>query len=909
MIGNTFKDSENNDESELNDGAYFELSDWLNNDNSDAKFNERQYRKKRFLQQEDLSPIDTNFGLPDARTVALTLHNNNNKKNSDDNAHHLTVLMAFFTQFVFHDLAHVAQSVGHKGHRIRCCNLEDNDKHVIHPECWPILINNKKDPIFSQFNQNCMEYVRSSPTVRVGCTLGCREQINQVTSFLDASTVYGSSEEEAKSLRLFSDGLLRGQTISKNDKKKRNLDNFHQLLPAIETSQDCRSKNTTRCFTAGDIRVNSNLGLTLMHTLWFRRHNRVASELKQINADWTDEQLYQEARKIVGAELQHITYSELLPALLGEEAMNEFNLKPLESGFYYGYSIDLNPSISNALAVSVMPFIYTMLPEKLERYTQALQRNGVKRMSDTYFNPSELYNSEMFDEYIIGLMSNSARIPHLFYNNEMTNSVSKQMKEALDLISVIIQQGRDHGIPAYTEWRKSCKLKPVDDFSDLQGIMSNTVIQKLASIYSSVHDIDLFTGGLAERSVRGAAIGPVFTCLLARQFAYLKKSDRYYYENDLPPNSFSRDQLTEIRKSSLANLLCENGNKISFVQPQMTLVSDPYLNAFQYCKNLKKIDLTKWKSNEKDLDTRKLQLNRENVDQAIRNAFETLSNKKNTLNKHKIGFKSPQGNLHGFLRPTRQALEIGERASILELVSNNLISTLMESLKKDQENQQQIKNKLNKLIKLFPQQLDLLDYVERNSINTMSESSVSNQCNDDRFLPCDYTSPFRTASGWCNNVDNPNYGSSFSTFNRFLLPAYTDGISEPRKYSVTGNELPSGRIVSSVIHQDISNLHTRYALMLMQFGQFLDHDLVSFLFFISKIFKSLSISFIIKTFTPQSMGPNNSLLDCKPCDSETTVNSECWPIKIPVGDSFFPTNSSVPTCLHFVRSLPGQKVS
>lgn len=165
---------------------------------------------------------------------------------------------------------------------------------------------------------------------------------------------------------------------------------------------------------------------------------------------------------------------------------------------------------------------------------------------------------------------------------------------------------------------------------------------------------------------------------------------------------------------------------------------------------------------------------------------------------------------------------------MLELVSNNLISTLMDSLKKDQENQQQIKNKLNRLIKLFPQQLDLLDYVERNSINTMSEASVSNQCNDDRFLPCDYTSPFRSASGWCNNIDNPGMGSSFSTFNRFLPPAYNNGISEPRMYSVTGSELPSGRLISSLIHQDISNLHTRYALITMQLGQFLDHDLVSF---------------------------------------------------------------------------------
>lgn len=256
LIGNTFKDSEHlvaREESASE--TYFDSTDWLNA----APVVGRQIRRKRFLQQDDSSAaIDPNFGLPDARTVALTMHssNNLNKKNQDEGGH-LTVLMAFFTQFVMHDLAHVAQSVGHKGHRIKCCNIDEGDKFTKHPECWPILINNQKDPIFTQLNQNCMEYVRSSPTIRVGCTLGPREQINQVTSFLDASTVYGSSEEEAKSLRLFSDGLLRGQSLSKSNKKKRNSDEIeHQLLPAIETSQDCRSKNRTRCFKSGDIRSN-----------------------------------------------------------------------------------------------------------------------------------------------------------------------------------------------------------------------------------------------------------------------------------------------------------------------------------------------------------------------------------------------------------------------------------------------------------------------------------------------------------------------------------------------------------------------------------------------------------------------------------------------------------------------------
>lgn len=77
---------------------------------------------------------------------------------------------------------------------------------------------------------------------------------------------------------------------------------------------------------SGEIRVNEQLVLTCMHTLLAREHNRIAKELIVLNPHWDDEILFQETRRIVIAEIQHITYNEFLPILLGKDVMEKFGL-------------------------------------------------------------------------------------------------------------------------------------------------------------------------------------------------------------------------------------------------------------------------------------------------------------------------------------------------------------------------------------------------------------------------------------------------------------------------------------------------------------------------------------------------------------------------------------------------------
>ncbi|KAL7298226.1 hypothetical protein TKK_0009216 [Trichogramma kaykai] len=498
----------------------------------------------------------------------------------------ITHMVMQWGQWLDHDLDHALPAVSSESWGgIDCKKTCDNAA-----PCFPMQVP-PNDPRIK--NRRCIDFFRTSAVCGSGMTsilwgkLTPREQLNQLTSYLDASQVYGYDDETARELRDFGSnlGLLREGPGFRNAKP---------MLPyANGQFIDCRrnlSESNVNCFLAGDFRVNEQVGLTAMHTVWMREHNRLARALKLMNPQWNGEKLYQEARKIVAAQMQVITYRDWIPLILGSDTDELF-------GEYRSYKADVDASISNVFATAALRFGHSLIQPKFERLTPELESipEGPLHLRDAFFAPWRLVDEGGTDPLLRGMFATPAKLkkPTENLNSELTEQLFRIAHAvALDLAAMNIQRGRDHAIPFYLDWRAYCNMSHVETFDDLAGeISSAEVREKLRRLYGDPRNIDVWVGGILEDQLPDAKVGPLFKCLLAEQFQRTRDGDRFWYEN---PGVFSTGQLEQIRKSSLARVLCDNGDNITRIQRNVFLLPGGRDNDFRSCDEVPSIDLKLW---------------------------------------------------------------------------------------------------------------------------------------------------------------------------------------------------------------------------------------------------------------------------------------------------------------------------
>ncbi|XP_076359002.1 chorion peroxidase-like [Tachypleus tridentatus] len=521
--------------------------------------------------------------LPPVRIISTFVH-----PDADFPSNELSILFMSWGQFVDHDLTLGALPRDQRNNIVNCCNIPKNKQHS---NCMTIDIP-RSDSFYSRYGQTCMNFVRMVAGQRPGCTLGPRVNINLSSSPIDANFVYGSTEEVARSLRLGRGGLLRVWDIFREYGLK-------PILPPMLDNPDTECLSRPRnlyCFLAGDPRANQQLHLPVLHVLYLREHNNMAVELERLNPHWNDERIYQEVRHIMAASVQHITYKEFVPLLLGEEVVQKYNLTLQPTGYWNGYDPRINVGISIAFQAAAFRFGHSNIQGTIRRYNKFHEFLGEDPLRFLLQQPFMIYEPGKLDELIGGLINTPAQSNDRRITREVTNHLFEDPPDmfGLDLVSLNLMRGRDTGVPSYNDYRQWCGLGRARTFEDLEHVLSNGTAFKYAQIYHHPDDIDLWSGGISERRLPGATIGPTFVCILARQFDNIRRGDRYWYENSGFPSAFTPEQLQEIRKASQAKLICENADDLPTIQPNVMKLAHPIYNPRLPCKELPSIDLRFW---------------------------------------------------------------------------------------------------------------------------------------------------------------------------------------------------------------------------------------------------------------------------------------------------------------------------
>jgi hypothetical protein len=425
-----------------------------------------------------------------------------------------------------------------------------------------------------------------------------RQQVNASTSFLDLSQVYGSTGAVANALRTHSGGLLKtspGGLLP--------YDNTTYFTPAqiaaLNMANDAQQVAESNLFTAGDVRANENIELTAMQTLFVRNHNRLATDLAKLNpadfgfTSWTDENLYQEARKLNIATEEMITYNEFLPAILGPNALPA----------YTGYNPNVNAGIATEFSTVAFRFGHSLLSNGVGRnnndgtaITDVNPIGSTVNLAEDFFRP-DLITSNGTVAPLVDRNGNPD--PHTSSNvgailkadadntaNEMDLQAIDEVRSLLfgipnapgtDLIARDIQRARDDGIGTYNQVRVAFNLPAVTSFSQ---ISSDPAVQAafrathgtLPNGQDNVNAVDPLEGMFAEDHVAGGDVGPTIQAILAKQFAALRDGDRFFYLNE----SFNSDE---------QNLLAQ-GNTLAKVIEANTSITNLQSNVFYFKESI-----------------------------------------------------------------------------------------------------------------------------------------------------------------------------------------------------------------------------------------------------------------------------------------------------------------------------------
>jgi hypothetical protein len=354
---------------------------------------------------------------------------------------------------------------------------------------------NPNDPLETFRNDfGVIPFNRSAPAPGTGVT-NARQQVNSISSYIDAFPVYGGTTNRLEWLRQGPvDGTMANNSallmLPNGYLPRRDARGNASAAPNMDVDGRLTGQ-PDRAAVAGDVRANESMALEATQTLFAREHNRIVNLLP---SSLSQEDRFQIARRIVIAEEQYITYTEFLPAM------------GVALPAYSGYQPGVNPTLSNEFA-TVGYRAHSQIHGEVEvtteasRYSQqtldSLAAQGVEVAVED--GEAELavplgvgfFNPDLVEQLQLGPLMQAIGAESEYNNDE---EIDNQLRSVLfqvpvsgnpecldgptlpecfngvvDLGAIDIERGRDHGMPSYNQLRQAYGLAPKTSFTAITG--------------------------------------------------------------------------------------------------------------------------------------------------------------------------------------------------------------------------------------------------------------------------------------------------------------------------------------------------------------------------------------------------------------------------------------------------------
>jgi len=342
----------------------------------------------------------------------------------------------------------------------------------------------------------------------------------------------------------------------------------------------------TRVFTSGDERIGENVALTTYHVLFIRNHNYWARKLAAAHSDWSDDTLFEEARRRNIAEYQNIVLYEYIPNEFSEYFFNQY------VGDYEGYDLDLEhytPILFSSAAFryghssfhNYVPYDECGHPTLFNQTAPpGVPLQGAGETGGILGTLDVVGEAGSYENELRGLFSARTQPNDVQIDDILRSLAFTIFPGGSDLMGDDLIRGRINGLPNWNTVRKnyypgpgnsniyghpgcpasleheSSQTDPVACFSVFTSNVS--LAHSLQQLYNKVNNIDALIGLLAEDHVPTTSFGPTLGRLIVTNYANARDADRFWFENRFQAHAFNQWEIEAFRSVTMAQLISRN---------------------------------------------------------------------------------------------------------------------------------------------------------------------------------------------------------------------------------------------------------------------------------------------------------------------------------------------------------------